>query len=167
MEALTAVAVAALTIYDMGKSTDKAMTIDEIQLLEKSEAGAEDGRETEESLRHRRVRSPAGVPHIPLRAGRGQEAQRAARDPSSRGGVLGDAHFGTARPLSLLPLESFSKVRHPKLDVQPGDFAENVTTVGLDFSGIHIGTRLRLGAQIEVEVLQIGKECHNGASSGN
>ena len=78
------------------------------------------------------------------------------------GGVLGDAHFGTARPLSLLPLESFSKVRHPKLDVQPGDFAENVTTVGLDFSGIHIGTRLRLGAQIEVEVLQIGKECHNG-----
>jgi cyclic pyranopterin phosphate synthase len=36
MEALTAVAVAALTIYDMGKSVDRAMTIDEIQLLEKS-----------------------------------------------------------------------------------------------------------------------------------
>jgi MOSC domain-containing protein YiiM len=78
------------------------------------------------------------------------------------GGIVGDAHYGTARPLSLLPLESFSKVRHPKLDVQPGDFAENVTTMGLDFSGIRIGTRLRLGAHIEVEVLQIGKECHNG-----
>jgi len=42
MEALTAVAVAALTIYDMGKSADKAMTIDEIQLLEKS--GGRSGR---------------------------------------------------------------------------------------------------------------------------
>ncbi len=36
MEALTAVSVAALTIYDMGKSIDKGMIIDKIELLEKS-----------------------------------------------------------------------------------------------------------------------------------
>jgi MOSC domain-containing protein YiiM len=78
------------------------------------------------------------------------------------GGIVGDAHYGTARPLSLLPLESFSKVRRPELNIQPGDFAENITTVGLDFSGMRIGSRLRLGKQIEIEVLQIGKECHNG-----
>ena len=35
MEALTAVAVAALTIYDMVKAVDKAMVIDGIELLEK------------------------------------------------------------------------------------------------------------------------------------
>jgi cyclic pyranopterin phosphate synthase len=35
MEALTAVAVAALTIYDMVKAVDKAMTIGEIRLIEK------------------------------------------------------------------------------------------------------------------------------------
>ncbi len=35
MEALTAVAVAALTIYDMVKAVDKAMVIGEIQLMEK------------------------------------------------------------------------------------------------------------------------------------
>jgi cyclic pyranopterin phosphate synthase len=35
MEALTAVAVAALTIYDMVKAVDKAMTIGEIRLVEK------------------------------------------------------------------------------------------------------------------------------------
>jgi cyclic pyranopterin monophosphate synthase len=35
MEALTAVAVAALTLYDMVKAVDKAMVIDEICLLEK------------------------------------------------------------------------------------------------------------------------------------
>ena len=35
MEALTAVATAALTLYDMIKAVDKAMTIGEIRLLEK------------------------------------------------------------------------------------------------------------------------------------
>ena len=35
MEALTAVSVAALTIYDMGKAVDKAITIESIQLVEK------------------------------------------------------------------------------------------------------------------------------------
>jgi cyclic pyranopterin phosphate synthase len=35
MEALTAVAVAALTIYDMVKAVDKHMVIDEIRLIEK------------------------------------------------------------------------------------------------------------------------------------
>ena len=36
MEALTAVAVAALTIYDMCKAVDKAMVIEDIRLLEKT-----------------------------------------------------------------------------------------------------------------------------------
>jgi cyclic pyranopterin phosphate synthase len=36
MEALTAVSVAALTVYDMCKSYDREMTISSIQLLEKS-----------------------------------------------------------------------------------------------------------------------------------
>jgi cyclic pyranopterin phosphate synthase len=36
MEALTAVSVAALTLYDMCKSYDREMRISEIQLLEKS-----------------------------------------------------------------------------------------------------------------------------------
>jgi cyclic pyranopterin phosphate synthase len=36
MEALTAVSVACLTIYDMLKAADKAMTIDGVRLLEKT-----------------------------------------------------------------------------------------------------------------------------------
>jgi cyclic pyranopterin phosphate synthase len=36
MEALTAVSVAALTVYDMCKSYDREMTVSSIQLLEKS-----------------------------------------------------------------------------------------------------------------------------------
>ncbi|HEY3285758.1 MAG TPA: cyclic pyranopterin monophosphate synthase MoaC [Gemmatimonadaceae bacterium] len=36
MEAVTAVSVALLTVYDMAKSVDKAMTIEGVRLLEKS-----------------------------------------------------------------------------------------------------------------------------------
>ncbi len=36
MEALTAVAVAALTVIDMGKAVDRGMVIEEIRLLEKT-----------------------------------------------------------------------------------------------------------------------------------
>jgi cyclic pyranopterin phosphate synthase len=40
MEALTAVAVAALTLYDMCKAVDKEMRIVDIQLVEKTKGGA-------------------------------------------------------------------------------------------------------------------------------
>jgi cyclic pyranopterin phosphate synthase len=41
MEALTAVAVALLTVYDMCKSVDKSMVIDEIRLVAKTKTGRE------------------------------------------------------------------------------------------------------------------------------
>ena len=44
MEALHAVAVAALTVYDMVKAADKAMTIGEIRLVRKT--GGRSGRST-------------------------------------------------------------------------------------------------------------------------
>jgi cyclic pyranopterin phosphate synthase len=46
MEALTAVAVAALTIYDMVKAVDKAMVIGDIRLLEKRGGKSEYHRQT-------------------------------------------------------------------------------------------------------------------------
>jgi MOSC domain-containing protein YiiM len=46
------------------------------------------------------------------------------------------------------------------LDVKPGDFAENLTTEGIDLLGLPVGTRLTIGSEIEAEVSQIGKECH-------
>ena len=36
MEALTAAAVAALTVYDMAKAVDSALVVEEIRLLEKT-----------------------------------------------------------------------------------------------------------------------------------
>ena len=40
MEALTAVSVAALTVYDMAKAIDRSMTIEQIELVEKTKAPA-------------------------------------------------------------------------------------------------------------------------------
>ena len=40
MEALVAVSVAALTVYDMAKAIDKGMVIDEVQLIEKTKEPA-------------------------------------------------------------------------------------------------------------------------------
>ncbi|MTV49099.1 MOSC domain-containing protein [Heliobacillus mobilis] len=77
-------------------------------------------------------------------------------------GLEGDAHGGPwHRQVSLLALESIQKMRNMGLDVNPGDFAENITTEGIDLLSLPIGTRLRLGPEAIGEVTQIGKECHN------
>jgi MOSC domain-containing protein YiiM len=46
------------------------------------------------------------------------------------------------------------------LNVNAGDFAENITTEGIDLPSLAIGTRICIGKEVEVEVSQIGKECH-------
>ena len=78
------------------------------------------------------------------------------------GGIEGDAHFGSVRQISLLPFESFSKLVNDTLEINPGDFAENITTIGLDFSRIVVGSGIALGNSVILKVTQIGKECHNG-----
>jgi molybdenum cofactor biosynthesis protein MoaC len=81
MEALTAVTVAALTVYDMCKAAGKGMVIERVRLLQKT------------------------------------------------GG-------------------------------KSGDFAENVVLSGLDLSALGLGSRLRLGREVELTITQIGKVCH-------
>jgi len=76
-------------------------------------------------------------------------------------GVVGDAHAGDwHRQVSLLPLESIDVMREKIPNLADGAFAENLITSGLDFSEITIGSRLRLGNDIVLEITQIGKECH-------
>jgi MOSC domain-containing protein YiiM len=75
-------------------------------------------------------------------------------------GIVGDAHAGDwHRQISLLALESIAKMQALGLSVGPGDFAENVTTQGIDLVNLPIGTRLAIGP-VELEISQIGKVCH-------
>jgi MOSC domain-containing protein YiiM len=77
-------------------------------------------------------------------------------------GLEGDAHSGPwHRQVSLLSSESIDQAKAQGLDVNFGDFAENIATVGIDWKTLPIGTRVRLGAQVLLEITQIGKECHN------
>ena len=76
-------------------------------------------------------------------------------------GLATDAHAGDwHRQVSLLAWESIEKARATGLDVVEGDFAENVTTEGIDLLALPLGTRVRIGEDVLLELSQIGKVCH-------
>jgi MOSC domain-containing protein YiiM len=81
-------------------------------------------------------------------------------------GLIDDAHADccTHRQVSLLAIESISKMRSLGCDVGPGDFAENLTTEGIDLVSLPVGTRTSIGEEVILEVTQIGKECHTGCA---
>ena len=77
-------------------------------------------------------------------------------------GIVGDAHAGKwHRQVSLLGIESIQKMLDKGADVEPGNFAENITTEGINVYELPVGTRLKAGESISLEVTQIGKECHS------
>ena len=81
-------------------------------------------------------------------------------------GLVDDAHADccTHRQVSLLARESIEKMRDLGIDVGPGDFAENITTEGIDLASLPIGTKLSVGKGVVLEITQIGKECHAGCA---
>ncbi len=79
-------------------------------------------------------------------------------------GIEGDAHAGPwHRQVSLLAEEAIEFMRRKGLELEPGAFAENITTSGIDLASLPVGTRLRSGS-VELEVTQIGKKCHKGCA---
>ena len=80
------------------------------------------------------------------------------------GGIEGDAHAGPgARQVSLLADEDIDTMREKLDTLSPGDFAENITTRGIDLPSLPVGTRLMIG-DVVLEISQIGKECHSGCA---
>lgn len=77
-------------------------------------------------------------------------------------GIENDGHAGDwGRQVTCLSFESVQKVNSDKkLNMGPGDFAENVLITGLDLSSLATGSRIRLGEDVVLEVTQIGKEDH-------
>lgn len=76
-------------------------------------------------------------------------------------GIEGDAHAGEwHRQISLLGLESIERFKSmAKREVNFGDFAENITTQGIELVNTKPGDRF-VGNGLELEVTQIGKNCH-------
>jgi MOSC domain-containing protein YiiM len=77
-------------------------------------------------------------------------------------GIEGDAHASGEwhRQVSLLAMESISKMTDMGLKVGPGDCAENITTEGIDLLSLPIGIIIKIGNDVKGEVSQIGKVCH-------
>ncbi|MHC4571076.1 MAG: MOSC domain-containing protein [Planctomycetota bacterium] len=77
-------------------------------------------------------------------------------------GIIGDAHAANwHRQVSLLAVESIDKMAAKGAKVAPGDFAENITTEGIDLLKLLNGSKLKLGKRVELEITQFGKKCHN------
>ena len=157
MEALTAVSIACLTIYDMCKAVDKDMVISDIKLIKKT------GGKSGDYMRDKKlgkvlsinISDKKGIVKEPIKEGLFIENH----------GLENDAHSGNwHRQVSLLGLESFNKMKDMGLnDLKFGDFAENITTEGIVLYELPIGTQVKIGETLH-EVTQIGKECHTGCA---
>lgn len=154
MEAMTAVSVAALTIYDMCKAVQKDMVIGDIRLMEKHGGKSGD------------FYSKGRVLAVCISDKKGEqkhELECVFLKPEH--GIEGDAHAGTwHRQVSLLGIESVRKVQENiTFTLQNGAFAENILTEGLTLFKLPVGTRLKIGEAL-TEVTQIGKECHTACA---
>lgn len=78
-------------------------------------------------------------------------------------GLEGDSHAGKwHRQLSLLDNSSINKMRGQGFELNSGDFAENITTEGLEnLFDLPVGSKLKINDEILLEITQIGKKCHH------
>jgi len=189
MEALTAVSVAALTIYDMCKALDKTMEIGEIRLIKKT--GGKSGTFINPKAL-KKIPAPEALPEStsadPSKSTEGTELKKKALGPesgtllainiSSKKGTIkktvaearllenfgleGDAHAGNwHRQISLLDKGSIEKMQvKTELNLVPGIFAENLTVDLPEPANLPLGTKLQIGESL-LEITQIGKECHH------
>ena len=65
-------------------------------------------------------------------------------------GLAGDAHADCCshRQVSLMAIESIDKMRALGFDVGPGDFAENLTTEGINLLSLPVGTKVSVGEEV-------------------
>ncbi len=77
-------------------------------------------------------------------------------------GIVGDAHAANwHRQVSLLAIESIDKMVAMGANVSPGNFAENITTEGIELLELSVGSKIKLGKSVELEITQFGKKCHS------
>jgi len=77
-------------------------------------------------------------------------------------GIDGDAHAGDwERQVSFLDLSSVQKMQGRGMEINPGDFAENITTKSIHFADAKIGDIMKIGDSVRISITKKGKTCHN------
>jgi cyclic pyranopterin phosphate synthase len=167
MEALTAASVAALNVYDMCKAVDRGMVIGDTRLVGK-EGGKSDARD--EGKGSEECGRLAAICMSETREGTKSPVPEAVLKADY--GLVGDAHAGTRRQVSLLGVEIIRKLRgalemiepdrmeRMGVRVEPGDSAENLVTEGIELTSLPVGTHLHVGDEAVLEVTEQGKEFH-------
>jgi len=73
-------------------------------------------------------------------------------------GLEGDAHAGKYhKQISLLGLDSMNKMRDQGVKVNFGEFYENLDVEDLILYRLPLGTKLKIGKDVLLEITQIGK----------
>ncbi len=77
-------------------------------------------------------------------------------------GLEGDAHAGPGhRQVSIIDAREVRRAAEKYGDIPGGAFGENFIVDGIDLRDVGLGSRIRLGSAVLVEVTQIGKVCHD------
>ncbi len=98
--------------------------------------------------------SKGGVPKLPIPVGRVKWL-----------GLEGDAHRedtvhgGPHRAVCLMGVEALERLQSEGHPIEPGSSGENLTTTGIDWSLLPVGTRARIGADVELEVSDSTTPC--------
>jgi MOSC domain-containing protein YiiM len=74
-------------------------------------------------------------------------------------------HGGPTRALCLYSLELIQKLQAEGHPIYPASTGENVTISGLDWSALAVGSRLRLGPDVLVELTELATPCKQIAAS--
>src|SRR5215208_7176719 len=98
--------------------------------------------------------SPGGVPKLPVE-----------RAWVGRLGLDGDRHTeltthgGPHRAVCLFGMEAIERLQVEGHPVEPGSVGENLTTTGIEWSLLPIGTRARIGDDLEIELASPTTPC--------
>ncbi|WP_370448386.1 MOSC domain-containing protein [Cryobacterium sp. TMT2-18-3] len=109
------------------------------------------------------------VPDIRLIAGFGVEGDaHAGATTQHRYLIVKDPTRANLTQVHFMPAELFDELRGAGFEVSPGELGENITTRGLDLSGLPRGARLRLGTHAVVEITGVRNPCSliNGYQKG-
>jgi len=105
------------------------------------------------------ISAKKGIPKTPVDEAKAIEDWGLENDIHAQPGI---------RQLSLLAIESINRQKEcakiKGVTLKPGDFAENITTSGIDLKKLKIGDRLKAGDEVILEISKIGKECHIGCA---
>jgi MOSC domain-containing protein YiiM len=115
--------------------------------------------------------SRARVVQINVNPRGGVPKHRVASTDVTTNGVVGDKqrdkryHGGPTRAVSLYSHERIEALRAEGHPIEPGSTGENLTIGGLDWDALQVGSRLRIGERLHIEITGYAAPCNNIAES--